>query len=372
MALCRSLDHGDSSPTNIATRLGERGREQGADANVMLPISIAVCVPARNEAALLPRLLDALAAQGDEHPFTLCLLLDTCTDDSEAIVHARAGSLPFQMTIATTFSALPNAGQARRKVMELGASLVTGDGSLVISTDADTVPDPHWLSANRRALGMADVAAGSVKRVGGQACATQDRIEAYYDALYALRRVIDPVPWEAADTHHYTSAASLAFRADAYRSLGGFAAIEHGEDGQIVDAAHRAGLRVRRDAAIRVQTSARRNGRAVGGLAEHLRRLDVSVTEPTVAHPEDAIWRYRRHAAARRVWDDIADARIPLASLCKCDVDHIDRVAAEVGNAEAFATRVVPDVPGGERMVALTDAEAALARLCLADQALAA
>lgn len=337
-----------------------------------LPRSIAVCVPARNEAALLPRLLDALAVQQGEHDFVLCLLLDSCTDASEAIVRARAGSLPFAITIAKAFSDEPNAGRARRHAMEIGLSCVTGPRALIISTDADTVPDPHWLSANRHALEIADIAAGSVERIGGQACATQDRIEAFYDALYALRRAIDPVPWEAAETHHYTSAASLAFRADAYRALGGFEPIGRGEDGQIVDAARRAGLRVRQDAAIRVRTSARRQGRAVGGLAEHLRRLDTTVGEPVVTHPDDAAWRYHRHAAARHAWPTIGTSRHALAGLLGCEIGHIDRVAAEVTNAEAFATRVVPEVPGGERLVPLGEAEAALARLCVADEVLAA
>lgn len=326
----------------------------------------------RNEAALLPRLLDALAVQQGNHGFELCLLLDSCTDASEAIVRARAGTLPFAVTIATALSAEPNAGRARRQAMETGLSRVTGARSLIISTDADTVPDPHWLSANRHALGIADIAAGSVERAGGQACATQDRIEAYYDALYALRRAIDPVAWEAADTHHYTSAASLAFRANAYRALGGFAAVGRGEDGQIVDAARRAGLRVRQDAAIRVRTSARRHGRAIGGLAEHLRWLDAGVGEPVVTHPDDAAWRYRGYAAARHAWPTIGAARVGLAALMGCDIGHIDRVAADVPNAEAFATRVVPEVPGGERLVPLAEAEAALARLCTADEVLAA
>ncbi|UUL81427.1 glycosyltransferase [Sphingomonas qomolangmaensis] len=321
---------------------------------------------------MLPRLLDALSAQRDAPAFVLCLLLDSCTDASEAIVRLRAGSLPFATTISTTFSETPNAGLARRRAMEIGLSVVTGEHPLIISTDADTVPDPEWLSANRAALEIADIAAGSVERIGGEACPTQDRIEAYYDALYALRRAFDPVPWEAAKTHHYTSAASLAFRADAYGALGGFAPIGHGEDGKIIDAAHRVGLRVRHDAAIRVRTSARRDGRAVGGLAEHLRRLDADGGEPLVAHPEDAAWRYRRYAAARHAWDNMAAARLALAVLLACEVAHIDRVAADVENAQAFATRVVPDVPGGERQVPLADAEVALARLCVPDQVLAA
>jgi len=321
---------------------------------------------------LLPRLLDALAVQQGEHRFELCLLLDSCTDASEAIVRARAGSLPFAVTIATAFSGEPNAGRARRQAMEIGLARLSGERGVIISTDADTVPDPVWLSANRRALDIADIAAGAVARSGGRACATQDRIEAYYDALYALRRAIDPVPWGATETHHYTSAASLAFRADAYSALGGFAAVGRGEDGQIVDAARRAGLRVRQDAAIRVRTSARRHGRAIGGLAEHLRRLDTSIGEPVVTHPDDAAWRYRGHAAARHAWPTIGAGRVALAALLGCEIGHIDRVAADVPNAEAFATRVVPEVPGGERLVPLAEAEAASARLCAVDQVLAA
>ena len=257
--------------------------------------------------------------------------------------------------------------------MEFGLSLVLRDQTtIIISTDADTVPGPDWLSANRRALDRADIATGSIQRIDGNASATQDRLEAFYDALYAARRVIDPVSWETSETHHYTSAASMAFRANVYRSLGGFTPIAHGEDGQIVDAAQRAGLRVSRDAAIRVQTSARRYGRAVGGLADHLRKLDTHVAEPLVAHPEDLAWRYHRHAAARRAWGNISTVRGTLASLLGCELGHIDRIAADAVNAEAFATRVVPDVPGGERMTPLAEAEAALAQLCRQGEARAA
>lgn len=337
------------------------------------PKSIAICVPARNEAALLPHLLDALGAQHGAHEFSLCVLLDACTDASRTIIRRRAGMLPFQVLVGEADSPVPNAGLARRRAMELGLSCVAGDGAIIISTDADTIPDPTWLAANMRALQVADVATGFVQRDGGRPSAMQDRVEAYYDALYALRRMIDPVPWEAAvRTHHYASAASMAFRAEAYRAVGGFMPVGHGEDGQIIDAAHRIGLRVRRDAMIRVTTSDRRDGRATGGLAEHLRRQDASACEPLVAHPADVAWRYRRHAAARRAWDDLGRSRCALAGLLACDVAHVDRVAARVGNAEAFATCVVPDIASGERQIGLAEAETALAALSIDKEALAA
>lgn len=321
----------------------------------------AVCVPVRDEAILLPRLLDALVAQ-DRQDFTLCVLIDGCADASVMIVSARAETLPFAVVSAEVTAGAPNAGLARRRAMELGLSMVADDG-MIVSTDADSVPAPNWLRANGAALAVADVAAGRIVRAGDRGSAVQDRVEAYYDALFALRRAIDPVAWEAPETHHYTSGASLAFRASAYRTLGGFPPIPSAEDARLVDAAHLAGLRVRRDAAIRVETSARRAGRAIGGLADHLRALDAGETEAMMAHPEDAVWRYERHAAARAVWPDIGSRRTALAAALGCDVAQIDRVAAEAPNAEAFAMRVVPDRPGGERIVMLDEAEAALGRM---------
>ena len=322
----------------------------------------AVCVPVRNEAALLPRFLDALAAQRDADRFTLCVLFDGCKDDSAAIVAARATTLPFAVVTADALAGDPNAGLARRRAMALGLSVLSADDSMIVSTDADSVPDPDWLVANRAALEVADVAAGRIVRSGGAPNTVQDRVEAYYDGLFALRRTIDPVPWEAARTHHYTSGASLAFRKGVYRDLGGFEPLPSAEDARLVDAAHRAGLRVRRDAAIRVETSARRVGRATGGLADHLRQLDSGIAAATMAHPDDMVWRYRQHAAARLAWPD-PDACEALAVEVGRDPCEIVRVAATAINAEAFAMQIVIETPGGERIISLEEAELALSAL---------
>lgn len=319
----------------------------------------AVCVPVRNEAALLPRFLDALAAQ-DAQAFVLCVLLDGCSDASAAIVDGRAASVPFTVVTAEAAGGAPNAGRARREAMALGLSVLDAPGGTIVSTDADSVPDPDWLSANVAALKVADVVAGRIVRAGGRASPLQDRVEAYYDALFALRRTIDPVPWEAPRTHHYTSGASLAFRAEAYRALGGFEPLPSAEDARLVDAAHREGLRVRRDVSVRVETSARREGRAAGGLADHLLRLDRGEAAATMAHPEDMAWRYRRHAEARAAWPDPSTA---LANLLGRDLAHVERVASAAVNAEAFAMQVVPEIPGGERIVSIDEAEIALIRL---------
>lgn len=326
--------------------------------------TIAVCVPVRNEAVLLPRLLDALARQTRADGFVLCLLLDACTDDSAAVVASRIDGLPYPVVMREAAGCTaPNAGRARGAAMALGLDTVGETGTL-LSTDADSVPAPDWVANTLAALRLADVAAGLIVRSGGVDSPAQDRIESYYDALARLRRALDPVPWESTAPHHYTSAASLACSAATYRRLGGFEPVAAGEDARLVDQAYRLGLRVRRDQAIRVETSTRRDGRALGGLADHLRDLDRDGGGGArMAHPEDVAWRYARHAVARQAWPALPAAAPALAETLCCPIDHIHAVADTVDNAEAFAMRVVPDVPGGERLVDLTTAEAALARL---------
>ena len=327
---------------------------------------VAVCVPVRDEAVLLPRLLAALAAQDvarDVH-VTLCFALDACTDASAAIVASAADAFAYPVRSVALPPAEPNAGRARRAALALGQR--AAPGAALLTTDADSVPARDWIAANLRALDAADVVAGRIARDGVFADAMQDRLERYYDALYAARRFIDPVPWEAPATHHCAAGASLAFRASAYAALGGFAEIRSGEDALIVDEAHRAGLRVRRDAAVRVETSSRRTGRAVGGLADHLRQLADWPTRDAirVSHPERAAWQYAGHAAARRAFGRLDEATLAtLAAKIAREPASVRETAAASPNAEAFAMRVVPGHPAGERPVGLDEAELALARL---------
>lgn len=304
----------------------------------------------------MPSLLAAFAAQRDAPSFGVCLFLDSCTDDSRTIVDALAPTLPYPIVTACSEGvAPPNAGRARAAAVALALSC---SPATLLCTDADSEPAPDWVAANVFALDRADMVAGRIL-LGKQAHApVQQRLIAYYDRLHRHRRRLDPVAWEDAATHHWTSAASLAMRTDTYRTLGGFAPLARGEDADLADRAWRAGYRLRRDARAQVGTSARRHGRAEGGLAASLSVLDETSVLPRVSHPGDEVWRYRHHAAARRSFAG-GDVR-SLAAPLRLDRADIDRVAAEVPNADAFAARIVGTPPGGMRQVSLAQAEFAL------------
>lgn len=334
----------------------------------MTIVPAAICIPVRNEQKTLPALIDALAAL--ELPavdLAVFFLLDSCTDASERILRDRAATFAHRMAIGLDApSADANAGRARRSAMALGLDHArSGSNGILLSTDADSQPRPDWVRAAVYGLGLADVVAGRIVRTAAESDPAQGRVERYFDRIHALRRTIDPVPWDLDAGSHFSGGANLGFRLSAYEALGGFRPLASGEDAALLDDASRAGFRVRREPGMVVETSSRRDGRAPGGLAAALRGIDDTGL-PRVPHPRGAAWQYRAQAVARGVYGSLPDQRMAAArfgALIGLSVDHLIGVARDCPNAEAFAMRIVPAAPEPERMISLDEAEQALAAM---------
>ncbi|MFD1036156.1 glycosyltransferase [Sphingomonas hankookensis] len=325
--------------------------------------AIAICIPARDEAKRLPQLFDALErlTVPAQTAVFVSLLLDGCEDASAALAAIYRARSRHRVVVTSVDREPSNAGRARDRAMRHGID-AAGQGAILLSTDADSVPAQDWIMAMVAGLERADLVTGDVVRAGHGRAPEQDRIEAYYARLFALRRQVDPVPWEAVRPHHHASGANMGLRAASYRALGGFLAVERGEDARLVDDAARAGLRVRRDAASIVHTSDRRVGRARGGLATVLHEIDRRGLDGVgVAHPADQLWQYRMQGLARASF--AVEAFEPLAARLGLTLDHVIGVARDCPNAEAFAMRVVPVPPGGMRHVPFLTAEATLCAL---------
>lgn len=327
---------------------------------------VIICVPARNEAALLPRLLSAIAKQSvDGNGLHLCLYLDDCRDGSMAMLDGMRAALPFGLTLSQgPMDTEPNAGAARRAALAMGLERLAGGEGLLFTTDADSMPHRDWIAAGRWALQEADVVAGRILRLDAARDPRQCRIERYYDRLHQYRRLVDRVPWEARDTHHFGGGANIAVHASAYRAIGGFLPLPSGEDARFLDDAARAGFRVRRDGAMAVDTSSRRDGRAAGGLADVLRALDQGEL-PSMADPRGSAWQWHAQAAARRSFAmiDQRDVRMTLGRSLGLTADHVLGVARDCPNGEAFAMRIVPAPTPHAVMVSLAAAEDILCEL---------
>ena len=132
------------------------------------------------------------------------------------------------------------------------------------NTDADSWVPPDWISATLSAMRAADAvaAAGLVEVVGWRAPASARR--AYHALIEAGLH-----PWG----HDHVYGANLAVRLDAYVTVGGFPARDHGEDHALVARLRSAAYRVATPRTPRVRTSGRTTGRCPDGLGALLGRL---------------------------------------------------------------------------------------------------
>jgi hypothetical protein len=179
-----------------------------------------------------------------------------------------------------------NAGHARHLAMTLGADMAGREGVL-LTTDADAVVPPDWISRNLAGLRQgAELVCGRAV-IGPQDLAlipahlqTDDALERRLIGLLdEMAWLIDPDPHDPPPRHTEASGASLALRVTSFDRVGGIPPVASGEDRAFAAALWQADGRVRHDPAIVVTVSGRLQGRADRGMAATLRRRMVQQDE---------------------------------------------------------------------------------------------
>ncbi|CAN5135333.1 glycosyltransferase [soil metagenome] len=271
-----------------------------------------VAVPALNEARRIGRCLEALAGQrgrGDA-PLNAChhvvVFANNCTDET-ADVARRFGSF-VTVVEAKLEGAEANAGTARRRAMDLAASMTEmAPGGVVFTTDADSRPRPDWLAQTLASIeGGAQAVAGAVDFDEAEpppAFSSYRADEARYAGLQAeLTARLDPEPHNPWPNHLWAWGANLCVTVAAYRRVGGLPEHPLAEDRAFVERLKAFDVPVRHSLEARVWTSARRDGRAPGGLAslidDHL-GADVEPCDAAL-EPVSLVWRRARAKAAYR------------------------------------------------------------------------
>ena len=226
---------------------------------------IAVVVPSRNEARLLPRALMALDASA--HRLTLkfphlkislTVVLDSSTDTSAQILADRP-HVRMRRVSAGRVGAARNAGIAAA----MSASPVEPTRLWIANTDADSAVPPEWLECHHAlAVAGADVVVGTV--------------EPFHAELSAARLAQWRACHELREGHPHIQGANLGFRADIFTALGGFPDLGVHEDRKFVANARARGFLVHATDSCRVPTSGRLQGRVEGGFAGFLANLEVA------------------------------------------------------------------------------------------------
>lgn len=230
--------------------------------------NLAVVVPARDEAAVLPRCLSSIdratSRVRDAADTVVIVVADACFDDTEAVAARCLGGT----RAAIVRSDRGNVGAARHAGID-AALAICGPGAAdrlwIAMTDADTVVPPHWLRHQLRAA-----SAGWHALVGGVAIGDRaDRWPGVDDALADHHR---------AQRHAGVAAvhgANLGMLAASVLAVGGMPELALAEDAALVTRLEHAGCPVLQAPDMVVFTSARRDGRARGGFATFLDGLET-------------------------------------------------------------------------------------------------
>jgi len=249
-----------------------------------------VAIPARNEEERIAACLRALSCQTgvDRKSLGVVVFVNGSTDRTARVVQSVSCGAELDISLIED-SAIrrPDAGWARRMAMEASADWLARNAEngiaefrrIILTTDADTIVPPDWVVRNVCAI---EAGAGAVAgafdinpREKAQLPAMlrfRLDLEARYEALITeLACRLDPQPHDPWPRHAATSGASLAVDLEAYLAVGGMPALPVGEDRAFIDALVAAGRPVRHDPDIRVVTSGRLMGRAIGGLSDGMR-----------------------------------------------------------------------------------------------------
>ena len=137
---------------------------------------VTVVIPARDEAALIGRTLDALAGQRDidgsrfaPAAYDVLVYANNCFDETAAAVRAAARRHPEHAIYVAEESLPPNVahiGTARRTAMNAAAARFAAAGiteAVLAATDADTVASPTWLAWTLREMERVDVVTGRIR-----------------------------------------------------------------------------------------------------------------------------------------------------------------------------------------------------------------
>ncbi len=273
----RCLDAGaveDALATFLrAPPFGGLTRVERLRSNLFEALDYAIAIPVRNEEALLPRALEALATSMQNCPFrggAVFVVNDTTDASFDAIERfSREREFGFAIVDASFDAAIRNAPHARRLALDIAAwfapdgALLTSDadshvGPLWVGSCLDSLQRGHALVCEDIRLDEAEMAElpSAVRKVG-------DAERAYFEASEIL--------WQRWTGGHggafayRASGASLAMTAAAYRDVGGLPLPHSGEDAALCAAILAAGYRVEQLQDIGTRTSARLTGRAAGG-----------------------------------------------------------------------------------------------------------
>ena len=191
--------------------------------------SISVIVPLRNEQASVQTTLEALANQDYKGNWEVICVDDRSTDNTRNLLE-KFCSHKENFIVTEINKDLPNVTSPKKRALEKGFSLATGE--VIMTTDADCTPPPGWISSMEKNFTKSIGIVQGPKKISGPSS-----ILTNYQKLEVFGFVSVEAVTFAMGKPMLASAPSLAYRKSLFIQAKGFSGLEHlvsGDDDMLV------------------------------------------------------------------------------------------------------------------------------------------
>lgn len=183
--------------------------------------TVSVVIPMHNEASCAGETLRAIHLQDYQGSWELICVDDRSDDSTSEIVQDWARRDP-RIRLIRVDRAEPAVPSPKKRALARGLDAATGE--ILITTDADCQPPPHWVAS------LASCFTDKVDVVQGpKHCLGDGRLVHRYQRIEMLAFVAAEAAGFALGHPFLASAPSLAYRSSIYRKSGGF----HGMEGLV-------------------------------------------------------------------------------------------------------------------------------------------
>ena len=165
------------------------------------PVRVAVIIPARNAAWSLAGCLEALKAEGVPGPGGELIVVDDCSSDDTAKIAAASGA-----------RVLKGVGRGPAAARNLGARSASAE--ILVFLDADTAPEPGWLTALLEPFKDSSIVAVKGRYVTHQSGVVARFSQLEFEEKYARL--------ERASRVDFVDTGTAAYLRDVFMNAGGF------------------------------------------------------------------------------------------------------------------------------------------------------
>ncbi|WP_026449476.1 glycosyltransferase [Aequorivita capsosiphonis] len=268
------IDYIDQLSNEIAKNLSVPGKH----------LTMGVIIPAKNESETILETLTSLKIQEDHNSvlidkefYEVLILCHNCNDNTfEICTKFSKENSDINLHILELNSEVANTvGAARRVLMNIASSRLNRNG-LIISTDADTIPDKKWLFNLSHYINQDISLICGLINVNLQNLApqTQKYLAAKDEYLLLKARFeseILPNEFDPWPRHSYNWGPNLAIRNQVYKAVGGINPLHFLEDVDLYNRVVSSGFKIRHCINSKVKTSTRIDSRCTEGFGAELR-----------------------------------------------------------------------------------------------------